>query len=134
MTCYEGCQAHPLFVSKMYRKECMALSNKQVINVLDSALFEECHIKGSVNVPYNQLAEYVQQFPKGTELVVYCAHYDCGLSRKAWHLLDTLGYTNIYAYEGGIVEWYQMGYPVEGPCKNDFFKTAAYASAKTGRS
>ena len=26
------------------------------------------------------------------------------------------------AYEGGIIEWFKLGYPVEGPCTSDTIK------------
>ena len=77
-------------------------------------------LKAQLMFLIDQLGEYVKQFPKNTEIIVYCAHYSCPASRRAWHLLNDLGYTNVYAYEGGIAEWYQQGFPVEGPCKEDY--------------
>ncbi len=93
-----------------------------IINVLDPAYYEDCHIKGSINVPVNKLVEYVAELPKDTEIILYCAHYQCPASKKAWHSLNLLGYTNIWAYEGGIVEWFQKGLPIEGPCTHEFLK------------
>jgi rhodanese-related sulfurtransferase len=96
--------------------------NNKIINVLAPSVYEDCHIKDTVNVPLDQLVEYVKRFPKDTEFIVYCAHSACPLSREAYHVLNDLGYTNIVAYEGGIAQWYQQGLPVEGPCKEDYLR------------
>lgn len=98
------------------------MEDKYIINVLSPFVFEDCHIKGTVNVPLERLADYVRQTPKDTEIIVYCAHYECNASRKAWHLLNDLGFTNVYAYEGGIAEWFQQKLPIKGYCKLDFLR------------
>lgn len=92
----------------------------KLINVLSPEAFQDCHIQGSINVPYDQLEAFVKDLPKQTELIVYCASYSCPLSKKAFHLLKNLGFTNIAAYEGGIVEWHALGYPSEGSCSMDY--------------
>ncbi len=92
----------------------------KLINVLAKEAYDDCHITGSLSVPLVALAAYVKDLPKNTELIVYCAHYDCPASRKAWQLLTDLGFTNVFAYEGGIAEWHQKGYPTEGSCELDY--------------
>ncbi len=79
--------------------------------------YADCHIKGSINVPYDNLVEYTKDLPKDTEIVVYCASYVCPMSRRAYTLLKDQGFTNIRAYEGGAAEWHKLGYPTEGPAK-----------------
>lgn len=91
-----------------------------VINVLSPEVYEDCHIKGSLNVPYDRLAEFVQDLPKDTELIVYCASYICPMSRRAWQLLKDKGFINVRAYEGGMAQWYSQGYPFEGPGEQDY--------------
>jgi rhodanese-related sulfurtransferase len=91
-----------------------------LINVLPSESYADCHIKGSISVPLEKLEEFAQKLDKNAEIVVYCARYACPLSKKAWKLLKKLGFVNIKAYEGGILEWHQTGLATEGSCKSDF--------------
>jgi rhodanese-related sulfurtransferase len=93
-----------------------------VINVLDKEHYNDCHIKGSISVPYEELEKYAQKLDKKQEIIVYCAHYQCPKSRMAYKLLEKLGFINIRAYEGGIREWFQQGLPVNGACKADYIK------------
>lgn len=55
-------------------------------------------------------------------IVVYCANYMCPKSKKAWYMLQALGFTNVKAYEGGIREWSQLGLPSEGACSDPHLK------------
>lgn len=100
--------------------------NLVVINVLDQKSYDNCHIKGSVNVPVKLLPEYVKRLPIDTLIVLYCASYDCNASYFAWQSLqDALGsLPNVYVYEGGIAEWHQKGYPTEGSCADHYLKIA----------
>lgn len=93
-----------------------------VINLLDKEWYTDCHIKGSVHVPFDQLMSFVRTLPKNTELIVYCSNYFCTASRTAYQQLVDDGFTQVYAYEGGMAEWYQLGYPVEGICAQEYLK------------
>ena len=88
-----------------------------VINVLEKNLYDDCHIQGSVHVPFEMLERYVQQnLNKDTEIVLYCSNYMCSASGQGCKILKRLGFEKVYAYEGGTAEWYQNKMPVEGPC------------------
>jgi rhodanese-related sulfurtransferase len=87
-----------------------------VINALDREHYQDCHIKNSINVPLDALTEYAKQLKKDDYIIVYCAHYDCPVSKNAYKLLTQLGFTHVAAYEGGIVEWRQKQYPLVGNC------------------
>lgn len=93
-----------------------------VINVLESKFYDDCRIKGSINVPYNQLKERAQKWDTNKRIVVYCAHYQCSASRQAFKLLDEMGFVNVAAYEGGMREWFQKGFECEGACHMDYLK------------
>ncbi len=100
-----------------------------VLNVLDKEDYNDCRIAGSKNVPFNDVKDFAKNLDKNTEIVVYCANYMCSSSGSAAQQLKELGFQNVWAYEGGTAEWYQLGlkeggkYPVEGSCK------AGYLSA-----
>lgn len=93
-----------------------------VINVLGKDSYDDCHIKGSINIPGEELKSYAQTLDKNQHIVVYCGNYMCPASAMAWKTLTDLGFKNVWAYEGGMAEWYQMGFPVEGSCKENYLK------------
>lgn len=88
----------------------------KVLNVLSSEFYQDAHIKGSINVPLAELKDFAEHTPKDTLIVVYCSDYKSDMSARAWHVLHELGFENLFAYEGGMQEWYEAEYPVEGPC------------------
>ena len=95
----------------------MAEKKVLLINVLTEDMYEDCHIKGSISVPIDQLESYAQKLDKNQKIVVYCSSYACHASAKAWRLLDGMGFQNLWAYEGGMAEWYHAGFPFEGACQ-----------------
>jgi len=95
-----------------------------VINVLDKANFDDCRIAGSINVPFEEITKFAQGINKDAEIVLYCANYMCTSSGQAAVQLGQMGFTKVWAYEGGTAEWYQMKdqtrYPLEGACKASY--------------
>lgn len=100
-----------------------------LINVLNKRSYTDCHIPGSINIPLDELASTAKNIDKNQEIIVYCAQYSCPLSRKAWHLLNDMGFTNVRAYEGGAREWKEKEWPLEGACQADYFSSSAPALA-----
>lgn len=94
-----------------------------IINVLSEEYFNDCHIKYSVNVPLDSLSEYAYGLDRHKHIVVYCASYTCSASRSAWYKLDEMGFDNVFAYEGGMAEWYQRGFSMQGACKKEYLST-----------
>lgn len=93
----------------------------KVINVLGKMLHEDCRIAGSTNTPLRFLEKEAQAWTaKDQEIVIYCACAECDASVKAYRLLKTMGFTNLWEYEEGIREWHQKGKATEGPCKEDY--------------
>ncbi|HXW86454.1 MAG TPA: rhodanese-like domain-containing protein [Candidatus Bathyarchaeia archaeon] len=91
-----------------------------VINVLPTELYHDCRIQGTINVPLEELASYAESLNKEQPIVVYCGSYFSSVTAKAWHLLHDMGFSNIWAYEGGINEWKFAGLPTEGACTSGF--------------
>jgi rhodanese-related sulfurtransferase len=83
-------------------------------NVLTDEYFNGEMIAGSLRVPLETIGREATRLglPKSVEIVVYCANKDCPQSRQAAEKLQTLGYTNVRAYEGGLAEWKDTGHPV----------------------
>jgi rhodanese-related sulfurtransferase len=92
-----------------------------VINVLDKEWYDDCHIKGSINVPFAELDSFVKKLDtEKSEIVLYCSNHFCASSMYACKHLKELGFKHVWAYEGGTAEWYQLGLPVEGPSQRAY--------------
>lgn len=92
-----------------------------VINVLKKELYDDCHIEGSLSMPFDQAVELVQKsVDKDAEIVVYCSNYMCTASGMVCKQLKALGYNKVCAYEAGIAEWYQQGLPTKGAAKSGY--------------
>jgi rhodanese-related sulfurtransferase len=96
------------------------IDNKEdfkLVNVLSEGAFEMKHIPGSISIPINDKFEdgvKKKISDKNAKIVVYCASFECQASPRAAKKLDEMGYTNVYDYEGGISDWEEAGYPLEG--------------------
>ena len=88
-----------------------------VINVLDQKAFNNCHIRGSVNISLDQLQERVKDFDQAREIIVYCANYECSASDQAYKILNKMGFVRVKVYKGGTKEWLDLGLPTHGSCK-----------------
>lgn len=84
----------------------------QLVNVLSPDYYHLGSIKGSIKIPLDSLEKRFKELDKSKEVIVYCASYDCAASRKAAELLASHGF-GVVAYEGGIKEWKEAGFPLE---------------------
>jgi rhodanese-related sulfurtransferase len=92
-----------------------------VINVLDKNLYDDCHIEGSINIPFEIFEQYAQRkLSKSAVIVVYCSNYMCSASGEAALMLKKMGFKKVWAYEAGMAEWYQQKLPVVGPCSSKY--------------
>lgn len=94
--------------------------NLVVINVLTKESYDDCHIKGSINIVLTEFEEKAKMLDKAKSFVVYCANYECSASRRAFELMRGLGFDNVVAYEGGTEEWRKKGFPTEGACVQSY--------------
>jgi len=104
-------------LSKIQKNE-----NILVVNVLGSRFHEDAHIKGSINAPLRFLENTAASWDKKQQIIVYCACQECDASQKACKLLHAMGFNDVLAYEGGMREWFQLGYPCNGPCKEAYLR------------
>lgn len=88
------------------------------LNVLSQEYYEQEHIPGSENIPYDA-DDFVEQVKnktssKNDEVIVYCANESCDASDKAVARLEEAGFTNVKDFKGGTEKWKQAGYEIEG--------------------
>lgn len=86
----------------------------KVINVLDKSYFDDCHIKGSINIPFEEFEKSLKNLSKDDAYVLYCSNYACTAAPYAAQLMKDMGFAHVALLPGGIVEWYQKGLPCTG--------------------
>jgi len=86
--------------------------NFKLINALDRAAYERSHIPGSLH--FEDINEAVQQISPDEEVVLYCSNPLCPASVQAYRVLEQHGFSRLYRYAGGLTEWLEAGYPLEG--------------------
>jgi rhodanese-related sulfurtransferase len=70
------------------------------------------HIPGSLH--FNTIEETFEALDPDDDIVVYCANVSCSASIAAYRHLDDRGYKHVRRYAGGIQDWEEAGYPLEG--------------------
>lgn len=93
-----------------------------VINVLSQKLYDECHIKGSISVPFETVTDWAKAVDKNSAVVVYCANYACSASGMAAKELIDLGFASVWAYEAGMHDWYKNKLPTECKTESKYLK------------
>ncbi len=84
----------------------------QLVMAMDEWHFEACRIPGSILVSDKRNAGKILR--KDREIVVYCSDDACFASRAVADYLERSGYENVGHYPGGLHDWLDAGYPLEG--------------------
>ena len=74
--------------------------------------FRAKHIPGSLNLP--SADEALSVLKPEDKIVVYCSNQACHISLSAYNLLVDHGFKNVWRYAGGLLEWEDARYPLEG--------------------
>jgi rhodanese-related sulfurtransferase len=94
-----------------------------IVNVLDKELYDDCHIPGSINVPFQEIPALVDEVDKEqADIVLYCSNWLCTASHSAAHLLRERGCKHVSVYSGGMAEWYQKGFAYKGSANQEYLK------------
>lgn len=81
-----------------------------IIDLRNHASFENCHFKGAVNIPFNQIDERIIELPKDKTLVFYCSRG--GQSMLVCNELSGMGYKVVNIANG--ITFYNGKYRVRG--------------------
>ena len=88
----------------------------KLVFVLGEWHYRAKHIPGSMHIDTPEKG--LQKLSKEDDIVVYCSNVNCAASQFAYRLLDENGFQHIRRYAGGIQEWEEAGYPLEGEMVN----------------
>ena len=85
------------------------------VDARDEGYFEAGHIQGAMkNIFLMELIFNIEEKQsKNTSLVVYCGDPGCGDSEQLAYDLKNMGFTKLYVFKGGWLEWSKAGYPSE---------------------
>jgi rhodanese-related sulfurtransferase len=84
----------------------------RLVMALADWAYQAKHIPGSIH--FATTREALQSLNKEDEIVVYCSDENCIASKALGQLLERNGYTDVLHYSGGLADWEQAGYPLEG--------------------
>lgn len=83
--------------------------------------YEKGHIKGAINIPYDefmkltvdQRKEMMRKYNKNGVIVCYCDGGGCDVSIDLGYEIAKIGFNSVNIYLGGYSEWKSKGYPIE---------------------
>jgi len=107
-----------------------------VIDPRGNESFRKSHIKGAINIPHDHLGDkkFLARVSKDTTIVTYCNGPKCKISHRAAEKLSTLGFSKVFVFSGGLLEWVKAGLPVErsgSPAANERTDPASEPVKKT---
>jgi len=89
-----------------------------LIDVLVQNSYDARHLPGAVHAGVHEdgfLEKASKLVPdKNTQAVVYCSSFTCQASPLAAKKLMEAGYANVSHFKGGLADWRDAGYPLEG--------------------
>jgi rhodanese-related sulfurtransferase len=115
-----GSDEDNIVIKGLNLKQAYELYSKQLaifVDARDQWEYSEFHITGSINIPefsFEPDSPNVTSLGKNDIYVIYCDGDDCDVSKRLAAELMKLGFANVYVFLGGIFEWRDAGYPIEG--------------------
>jgi rhodanese-related sulfurtransferase/CBS domain-containing protein len=87
----------------------------QLVDVLPTREYEDAHLPGAIHLPLTELTrETAAKLRRDRPVIVYCHDARWDLSPRAAWRLESLGFTQVFDYVAGKVDWLANGLPTEG--------------------
>eukprot|EP00439_Symbiodinium_sp_Y106_P089679 s1_g2215.t1 len=93
--------------------ERLAEESVTVLDVRPTDEFDQGHVPGAINIPFDELKDRLSEIPSTHEIVAYCRGPNCLLSVDALKLLQERGLSGRHL-ENGFPAWKIARLPVEG--------------------
>jgi rhodanese-related sulfurtransferase len=110
--CVEGYVYVPDFMPPDELKKHIEQHSKDIV-IVDTAapaIWEDEHIPGAVNLPYDKNLKAPLALPRDKTLVIYCACKDHEDSTDVARQLSLLGYRKVKVLKGGWFKWLDLKY------------------------
>lgn len=105
-------------ITRAELKEKIDRGNPKLVFTLGEWQYRKMHIPGSLNLPCSPglfaSADALQELDRDDEIVVYCSNEACFSSIAVYYLLEKRGYKRVSRYAGGLLDWGEADYPLEG--------------------
>jgi len=105
-----------LITRDLLRKKMDQGDDFKLVFVLGEWHYRAKHIPGSIHI--SEPEKIKEHLKHNDNIVVYCADVTCPASRLAYKILREEGFKNVRRYAGGIADWEEAGYPLEGEMVN----------------
>jgi rhodanese-related sulfurtransferase len=90
----------------------LANANQAVyVDVRSEQSFASGHIKGAISIPHSQLAARFRDIPPGKMVITYCACVEEHTAALTVLELNSHGFRNTAALQGGWKDWVAAGLP-----------------------
>lgn len=97
--CYRSFQNRDITIEELKRK---ISQGAILVDVRSNQEYIEGHIQGAINIPDFEISNRIQrEMPKKNQLIVLYCQYG-GRSRDVLHIMQKMGYTNVYNLYGGL--------------------------------
>jgi rhodanese-related sulfurtransferase len=83
-----------------------------LVNCLDDWMFRAKRIPGSIH--FVGLKHALETLDPKEEVIVYCSNFGCTASVLVYQQLVDHCFQKVTHYPGGIADWEDAGYPLEG--------------------
>ncbi len=84
----------------------------KLVMTMNDAAYDWLHIPGSLH--FKRVSDAVTRLNPDDEVVVYCSNPLCYYSIQAYHALRSKGFKKVCRYAGGLMDWQEAGYRLEG--------------------
>ena len=105
-------------ISRAELKRKIDRENPKLVFTLGEWQYRSAHIPGSLHLPCSpglfKSAEALGALDPDDEIVVYCSNETCFSSISVYYLLKKRGYKHVSRYAGGLLDWGNADYPLEG--------------------
>ncbi len=89
------------------------------LDARDAASFSQGHIKGAINIPFEDVDNYffkvIKTVRRDKLIITYCDGQSCNLSHELALFLSELGYNNVRVLVNGWEKWQEAGLPLGVP-------------------
>lgn len=84
-----------------------------VLDIRTPEEFAEARLAGAVNIDFyaDDFQDRLAELDKGTDYVLYCRTGN--RTSTAREMMRDLGFSSVHEVDGGIVNWYESGLPIE---------------------
>jgi rhodanese-related sulfurtransferase len=83
-----------------------------ILDVREPSEWDEFHIPNTTLIPLGELPDRLDEVPQDQPIVVVCRSGN--RSQSGRDILVNAGFQNVTSMSGGVTQWSNLGYPIEG--------------------